>query len=302
MSTCLRSRLPHRGLAVTIIAIAVALMIAITQAKVQADEPVPAASASPMNAASVAGSDPCGDTNLLATTDRPTFGTNPCVVKPRDAIIEIGYKNTTTTGDARTSEQSSYPENRDRIGLVKNLELVLDVPTDLRSTASGTSINGLSNLGTGLKYEIGHFGTFVHGVAAEAVYPTGDSRFTNGLPSFNGSYQIGGAILPNLGFNLTLGFNSFSTPGDRSGKNVTTTAFAPSFIVGGRVAPETKLNVEVANASSSGPGTSGQYFGNVFLQHQFSSFLLLDVEVAQRLTVVDGSHQHYVGAGAAVKL
>jgi hypothetical protein len=28
--------------------------------------------------ATVNATDPCGDTDLLATTDRPTFGTNPC--------------------------------------------------------------------------------------------------------------------------------------------------------------------------------------------------------------------------------
>lgn len=40
---------------------------------------------------------PYGATYLLAWTDRPTFGTNPCFVKPRDAIFEAGYVNSSNS-------------------------------------------------------------------------------------------------------------------------------------------------------------------------------------------------------------
>ncbi len=262
---------------------------------VRAQTPPPAA-ASPAPAG-----DPCGDTNLLATTDRPTFGTNPCVVKPQDAIVEVGYRNTSTSG-AGASHVAAFPENRDRIGLLPHLELVLDLPSELRLTANNTTIVGQSNIGTGLKYEFGYFGTFVHGIAAEVVYPTAEAPFTNGLPSFNESYQIGGGIVKNVGFNLTVGFNSFSTPNAAGAKNASTTAFDPTFILGGLVAPNTKLNVEVANDSSNGPGTGGQFFGNVFLQHQVTKTVLLDVEVEQSLTTRSGGHTHYIGAGGALRL
>jgi len=262
----------------------------------------PSPAPAPTNTPATTASDPCGDTNLLATTDRPTFGTNPCVVKVDDVIAEFGYRNTTTVSNGVNSELASYPANRTRIGFAQHLELVLDLPTDLRSNTLGSRVTGDSGIGTGLKYEFGYFGNFVQGIAGEAVYPTGSTAFSNGLPAFNGSYQIGGGIIPNVGFNLTLGFNSFSSVNPAGGKNVGTTAFQPTFILGGLVAPQTKLNVEVANISSQGPGTSGQYFGNVFLQHQVSSFFLLDVEAAQRFTVTNGSHQHYVGAGASIRL
>jgi hypothetical protein len=153
-----------------------------------------------------------------------------------------------------------------------------------------------------LKYELGYFGSFVHGFAAEAVYPTGSTAFSDGLPSFDYSYQIGGGIVHNVGFNVTLGFDSFSAPRPAGGGNVATTAFAPTLILGAVVAPQTKLNVELANTSSNGPGSSGQYFGNVFLQHQVAKDLLLDVEAEQRFTVVHGAHQHYVGAGGSIRI
>jgi hypothetical protein len=183
-----------------------------------------------------------------------------------------------------------------------HLELVLDMPSQLRLAANNATIVGQSNIGTGLKYEFGYFGNFVHGIAAEVVYPTASAPFTNGLPSFNESYQIGGGIVKNVGFNLTVGFNSFSTPSGAGAKNVSTTAFDPTFILGGLIAPNTKLNVEVANNSSNGPGTGGQYFGNVFLQHQFTKAVLVDVEVEQSLTTINGAHTHYVGAGGAFRL
>jgi hypothetical protein len=277
------------------ISVAVPAFVAILSVSASAD-PTPAATAT------VSPADPCGDSNLLATTDRPTFGTNPCVVKPQTVIAEFGYRNTTTSGTGGGSNLTSYPGNRDRIGLLPHLELVLDTPTSLRLAAAGSLTTGDSNIGTGLKYEFGYFGNFVHGVAAEVVYPTSSAPFSNGLPSFNESYQIGGGIVRNVGFNLTLGFNSFSTPNPAGGKNVSTTAFQPTFILGGMIAPGTKLNVEVANNSSSGPNTSGQYFGNVFLQHQFAKFLLIDAEAAQRFTVVNGNHVHYFGAGGSWRL
>jgi hypothetical protein len=250
----------------------------------------------------VPAADPCGDSNLLATTDRPTFGTNPCVVKPQTVIAEFGYKNTSLSSSSGTSNTSSAPQNRDRIGLFPHVELVLDLPSSLRTAAGDIVTSASSSLGTGLKYEFGSFGAFVHGIAAEATYPTDATIAPSGLPSFNGSYQIGGPLVKNVGFNLTLGFNSFATPNSAGGKNLGTTAFAPTFILGGTVAPATKLNVEIANFSSSGPGTGGRYYGNVFLVHQFAKSLLLDVEAAERLTVVNGSHERYVGAGGSIRL
>jgi hypothetical protein len=250
--------------------------------------------------ATAAPSDPCGDTNLLATTDRPTFGTNPCVVKPGDAIVEFGYRNTSTTGPDG-SNQTSYPQNRDRIGLFPHVELVLDLPLAIRLTTLGGTVEGSSNIGTGLKYEFGYFGSFVQGIAAEVVYPTASGPFSNGRPSFNESYQIGGRIIKNVSFNLTLGANTFSSPNAFGNGNVTTTAFRPTFILGALIAPATKLSVEVANSSSSGPLTSGQYFGNIFLQHQFAKFILIDVEAAQRFTVVNGTRLSYFGAGGALR-
>jgi hypothetical protein len=259
-----------------------------------APSPAPAATA-------VSAADPCGDTNLLATTDRPTFGTNPCVVKPATAIVEFGYRNTVTSGED-SARRSSVPQNRDRVGLFPHVELVLDPPSVLTASGNGASITGSSNFGAGLKYEFGYFGNFVHGIAGEVVLPTGGPPFSSGLPSFNGSYQIGGGIVKNVGFNLTLGFNTFSSPNPGGGKNVQSTAFAPTFILGALVAPQTKLNVEVANSSSNGLGTSGQYYGNIFLQHQFTEYFLLDVEAAQRFTIVDGRHEHYVGVGGSIRL
>lgn len=275
----------------------VAAIVSGTSAAAYADEPsVPAAVLT-----SVSASDPCGDTNLLATTDRPTFGTNPCVVKPKHTIVELGYRNTTISAGNASGNVVSYPNNRDRIGIARGLEVVLDLPTDLRARASSGS-NGESNVGTGLKYEFGYFGSFVNGIAVEAVYPTAGASVANGLPSYNGSYQIGGGIFRNVGFNLTLGFNSFASPNQVGGKNLGTTAFQPSLILGGVVAPGTKLNIEIANSSSSGIGTSGRYYGNVFLQHQISSGLLLDIEAEQRFTVVNGARERYFGAGGSIRL
>jgi hypothetical protein len=273
-----------------------AIIVSLTCAALADVPPEPAPSATAASAA-----DPCGDSDLLATTDRPTFGTNPCVVKPATAIVEFGYRNTVTSGSG-SGQLSSVPQNRDRIGLFRNVELVIDAPSALSASTHGGSISGASDLGTGLKYEFGYFGNFVHGIAGEVVYPTGGAAFSGGLPSFNGSYQIGGPIAHNLGFNLTLGFNTFSAPDPNGVKNVQSTAFAPTFILGSAIAPLTKLNVEVAGNSTSGPGSSGQYYGNVFLQHQFTEYLLLDIEAAQRLTVVNGTHQHYVGFGGSIRL
>jgi hypothetical protein len=222
-------------------------------------------------------------------------------VKPAAAIAEFGYRNTSTSG-GDAGHVSDVPQNRDRIGLFPRVELVLDVPSALAASGNGLSTSGVSNFGTGLKYEFGYFRSFVHGIAAEVVYPTGDAPLSSSLPSFNGSYQIGGAVAKNVGFNLTLGFNSSSSPNPRTLKNVSSTAFAPTFILGSAIAPQTKLNVEVANISTSGPGTSGQFYGNVFLQHQFAHFLLLDVEAAQRFTIVGGTHEHYFGFGGSVRL
>ncbi len=279
------------------VAIAAAAIIISVPCSSRADTPPSPAPA----ATSTNSTDPCGDTNLLGTTDRPTFGTNPCVVKTSATIVEFGYRNTVTSGED-SNRLSSLPQNRDRVGLFPHVELVLDLPSALKLSGNGTPITGASNFGTGLKYEFGYFGSFVHGVAAEVVYPTSSPPFSSGLPSYNGSYQIGGGIVKNVGFNLTLGFNTFSSPNPGGHGTIRSTAFSPTLILGASVLPQTKINLEVANSSSNGPGSSGQYYGNIFLQHQFAEFLLLDIEAAQRLTVVDGARQHYVGFGGSIRL
>lgn len=244
--------------------------------------------------------DPCGDSDLLATTDRPTFGTNPCTVKPGAAFVEFGYRNTVTSGPLGGTA-SSVPQNRDRAGIVPRVEFVLDTPSAVTATSAGSRASGSSDLGTGLKYEIGYFHGLVHGIAAEVVYPTAGTPFSNGKPSFDESYQIGGGIVKNVGFNLTLGVDTFSSPNPGGGREVTTSAFQPTFVLGGAIAPRTKLNVELANSSSSGPGTSGRYDGNVFVQHAFTDYLLLDVEAAERFTIVNGTREHYVGFGGSIR-
>lgn len=256
----------------------------------------------PSPAPSAAVADPCGDTDLLATTDRPTFGTNPCVVKYKDTVVELGYRNTTTSDAPNSARSSTYPQPRTRIGIAPNLEVVLDFPSAQHFASNGTLVSGESNIGTGLKYELGYGSRWVHGIAAEAVYPTGSTGFTTGLPSYNGSYQAGYAILPGLGVGGTLGFNTFSSPNPAGGKNVGTTAFTPAFQVGGVIASQTKLTVELAHSTSAGPRTSGQSFADAFLQHAFGRNFLVDINGGTRFNVVNGTHQHYVGAGGSIKL
>jgi hypothetical protein len=283
----------------SIIVLASAGFASIATRAIAQTEATSAPSPGPTSSPYVSAKDPCGDSNLLATTDRPTFGTNPCVVKNQEAILEFGYRNTTTSGQ-NGSVSVSYPSNRTRIGILTNLELVLDTPTLLRTTSNGTTLTTQSNLGTGLKYEIGYFGSFVHGFAAEAILPTASTGLA-AHTSYNGSYQIGGGIFKNVGFNLTLGATT-GTVTRPSGVDAAVTSFQPTLIVGGLIAAATKLNVEVAGSSANGPGTSGQYFGNVFLQHQLSKSLLVDVEASQRFTVVSHQHLHYFGAGGSVRI
>ncbi len=266
---------------------------------------------SPTIAEAAAKADPCGG-GLLTTTDRPTFGTNPCVVKQSQAHVEAGYKNQTSSNPTGSS-LVTFPNARLREGLAHNVEFLIDVPTTLTRSASAgpTPDNSFGDVGVGLKWEAGHGKRFVHGLAGEVVFPAATTAFGTGVPSFNGSYQAAYGILPRLGVGITLGFNDFATPlaqttiarSATSFRNPTTLAFTPAFAVGGSIFPTTKISLEIAQNSSQAALRSGSTYGDVFVQQLVFPSVLVDANIGQRFNALpNGSRQHYAGAGIAVHL
>lgn len=240
--------------------------------------------------------DPCGETNLLATTDRPTFGTNPCVVKAANAIFELGYTNS-TVGGVNGAATTTYPSARIRLGLVDRLELVVDLPTQTRVVMRGATVDGIGDLGLGLKYELGHSDKFVYGLAGEAVLPSGSFPFSVNAPSYNGSAQFGYGIAPRVGVGLTLGFanqpsNSTGTT-DRRG-----TTFDGAFAVGVGLTPSTKITAELAHVRDV--AHPAQTYGDLFLQQAIGQRYLVDINVGTAFNAIDGVKRHYVGAGLAI--
>jgi hypothetical protein len=239
--------------------------------------------------------DPCGATNLLATTDRPTFGTNPCVVKAANAIIEVGYRN--LSDPSLASGVYGFPNARVRAGLFDNVELVIDVPTNERLRRGVPGAQGFSDAGFGLKWEIGHTSNVVYGVAGEAVLPSGSAPFTAQSPSYNGSFQAGWGFAKHAGAGVTLGFVDQPYTASTSLPRRAST-FAGAFAVGYGFTPSTKLTAEVAN--NRAPGAVSQTYGDLFLQQLITQRVLIDVNAGTAFNAVIGSKSHYVGGGIAV--
>ena len=261
-------------------------------------DPVPAARIAAPTSDSKANA-VCRNASLLGTSDRGRLNVNPCTVRTREGAEEMGYSNTSSSAGAHLT---TAPSARTRVGIADGLELQFTAPSSQHFTGPDqTRIVGQSNTAIGAKYQFQNEGRFAHGVAVNAIMPTGTNNVTTGRPEYQESYQAGYAVSPYLTATGMVGLRQFATPSTTGGKNPVTNAFVPGVGLTARVLPKTSLGAEVQSVSSLGPGTSGSTYGNLFAQHELTHNLAVDVNAGQQFNTTLGQKTHDVGVGLGVK-
>jgi hypothetical protein len=276
-----------------VFALAVLAIFAAPAARAQtAPSPSPSPSASP-----AAVSDPCG--SIISIVTRPTVTTSVCTVRPRKALIETGYTNTTVTG-AAGGTSVSYPQALIRIGSGDpRLEYDLIPPSANVSSIGGTVARGASDLGFGLKSELGYTSAASWGVNAYATLPTGAPAFTAGsaqyTANFNGAYTLN----PTLSLAGTVGYNSLA--GTNANNQLRRfSSIIPSLTLSASYPANSEFFVEYVYFSQAGPGLGSRTVIDYGFIRDLGPHVQVDVEAGVQPTAVNGQRAHYVGAGLSL--
>jgi hypothetical protein len=117
----------------------------------------------------------CASQNAAFTEDDLSGITSPCAAQPGTLLVETLYfQNASRTGGTALA---AYPLVRLRTGIVHNLELVIDPPSQVaESGLHGLGVYPVTRLGYGLNYTLGSNGHSASGFGVEMQPPS--SRFS----------------------------------------------------------------------------------------------------------------------------
>ncbi len=265
--------------------------------------PSPAASATPAP-------DICS-TGLGAVVSRPTQTTAVCAVKPDQILIESGYQSQTVGVAGGAYTYQSYPLATIRIGTkLRNVELDVIPPGAIRSAAS----NATSDVGAGVRWQIGSTPGFAYGVNAIATAPTGTDPLANpnGLGSANsGTYvanaNVQGSLGKLFGYGATLSVDSLTTVSAGAGgpSIARYTSVIPSLDVTVSLPSSYTLAVEgYRQSNGEGAGTPGHTWFDAALEKDVGKAQFdLNYGASNSISPAPGApgvRRHYVGAGLSL--
>ncbi|GAC1425154.1 MAG: hypothetical protein NVSMB64_32290 [Candidatus Velthaea sp.] len=278
--------MPHLALALVLV------MLGTARAQTAPATAQPSPSATPG-----AISDPCNA--LLSLVNRPTVTTGSCVVKSNQVMVENGYTNTATTGTG-AGNTVSYPQSFIRVGTkAQNVEVELTPPSYNRSS---TGIgNGGSDLGFGVKWEIGYTAKTVYSVNVAATVPTGAANYTAGDNQYMFSANAGYALTSVFGIAASLASNNLVGT-DSAGNLQRYNVFVPSVVLTAGLPNNQQLFAEYAYFSKSSPTLGSRSLIDFGYQRSFGSRTIADVEAGYQLGSLAGSTSKYLGAGISFLL
>jgi hypothetical protein len=255
-------------------------------------EPAPSPSPAPP-------SDPCGDTALLATIDRPTVGFSACAVKPRTILEEIGYANEQIESAGGHSTSITYPQGFLRFGAARNLELDVIGPAYAVQANAGVVQPGALNSGLGLKWEFAHNATSEAAIDVLQTFGTGNATVGGGTPTTTLNLDFGRSLTQTLGAAMTMGIQS-GTGNALDGSSARFTALLPSAVVTDQVRENLQFYLEAYGQTRLRPDGGSKFALDGGVQYLFSPRFEIDFEVGR--TVTDVSRSHYYGFGFGVKI
>ncbi|GAC1573182.1 MAG: hypothetical protein NVS3B7_04290 [Candidatus Elarobacter sp.] len=284
----------------TVVAAALIAVPAAALAQVQ-----PPAGAAPAAAATPA-PDICS-TGLSAVVSRPTQTTSVCTVKANHVLLETGYQSQSVVTAGGSYTFFSFPNATIRVGTaLKNVELQVLPPTALR--ANGQTV--LSDVGAGLKWQIGSTPSFAYGTNVIVTAPTGtDPALTpTGLGSANGTTWIAnanvqGTLGPVFGYGATLGVQRLAAaaPAPQAGV-VRYTSIVPSVDLTAALPSNYGIALEAFRQSNGeGPATPAHTWFDVALNRTLGK-AQIDVSygVSNAIAPAPGAptiRRRYVGFG-----
>jgi hypothetical protein len=241
-------------------------------------------------------SDPCG--SILSLVTRPTVvTTSVCTVRPGHVLLENGYTNAVATGPAG-GNTAAYPQSYLRVGTFDPHFEVEFTPPSVEKSSVGAPpvITGSTDIGLGMKYELGYSARWLYGANVSLTIPTGTHAFSAGNAQYTGNFNWGYTVNAILSLAGTVGFNAYS--GYNAGAVAQSYfAFTPSLETSAALPDGSTLNAEYAYFSQAGPNLGSKDLINLFYVRDFGPNVQFDAETGWYPTPVAGQRQHFLGAG-----
>ena len=136
----------------------------------------------------------CNSQNAVFTEDDLSGFPSPCAAQPKTLIVEtVYYQNASKEGGTALA---AYPMVRLRTGIVRNLELLVDPPSQVaESGLRGLGLYPATHLGYGLNYTMRSTPRFASGFGVEVVPPSSrfqvDERQPKYVFDFTFGYKVG---------------------------------------------------------------------------------------------------------------
>ena len=249
--------------------------------------------------------DPAPCLNLFQLVSRPTVTTAACAVRPRRVLLEAGYTNQTTSA-LTGGNLTTYPQALLRIGLFRNNELDLFVPSASRQSSPAPATTGLGDSAAGYHYQLPVMGKAIIGFNSFVTFPTGAIGFTAGGTGLTLNVDWAYSFSPRIGLSGTLGYSAQSAQtGGGLPQTVGTAfrrfaAFNPSVVVTKSLGTTAQAYLEVFGTTKTSPGGSGRYLYDAGVQKQLSANLQVDLSAGQTFTPSSGNtHVRYFSVGFA---
>ncbi len=226
-----------------------------------------------------------GRTNLLAAINRPTVGYSACAVKPREALIELGFAN--QSGDAPAVQ---YPQGFLRLGIAQSVEVDLIGPAYQLGRDAGAPASGFFDSGVGAKWEIAHDERGALAVDALYTVPTGAAPLSAGKPTETLNADYARSLSAAIGIATTVGVE----------RGFAGTTLLPSLVLTDQFSSRAQTYAEAFAQSKTRPD-GGALFGlDAGLQYEPAPQIEVDVEAGR--TITDRSRNHYYGFGLGWRL
>ncbi len=253
---------------------------AIGAAPVSADTP-DFAPASPPSA--------CSTQNPAFTTDDLSGVASPCVVTPGSLLIEtLYYQNASRIGGTALA---AYPLFRLRSGIVRRVELVVDLPSQIaESGLNGAGLYPRTQMGYGLNYTAIANARLAAAFGAEVMPPS--SRFTvnEAQPRYVIDFTVGYHLLPHA----TLSAIASGSSSRQVGFNQVFPAAAVRMAYDSSVATQfsTDVGARVVTRHSV-----AQAYGDIAVSERLRKNCTFAVGLGTTFNPVSNAKAHYLASG-----
>jgi hypothetical protein len=231
----------------------------------------------------------CTTQNPAFTTDDLSGVAAPCTVAPGSLLIEtLYYQNASRVGGTALA---AYPLFRLRTGIVRRLEVVVDLPSQVaESGLNGAGLYPRTQLGYGLNYTVIANARMAAAFGTEVLPPS--SRFTvnQAQPRYVLDFTVGYHLLPRA----TLSAIATGSSSRQVGFNQISPAAAVRMAYDSSVATQfsTDIGTRIVTRHSV-----AQSYGDVAINERIRKNTTFDVGLGTTFNPVSNAKAHYLASG-----